>query len=170
MSRELFYIIFDTSAGMVGILGSDIGLLRVTLPQRSEDEVRRLLGGSLNQATLSPHRFEDLSGRLVAYFTGYRTDFPDKLDLSAATPFQRAVWQAARVIPYGETRSYSWVAGQAGNPKAARATGQALGANRIPVIIPCHRVIAYNGGLGGFGDDLEMKKYLLTLEMSDDIR
>jgi len=76
------------------------------------------------------------------------------------------VWQATRLIPYGETRSYLWVAVQIGKPGAARAVGQALGRNPLPVIIPCHRVIASDGGLGGFTGGLVMKRRLLELETS----
>lgn len=102
--------------------------------------------------------------QLTAYFIGCPVYFPDELDLSRATPFQRRVWQAARLIPYGQTRSYAWVAGQAGAPLAARAVGQALGMNPLPVIIPCHRVLASDGAMGGFTGGLEMKQRLLALE------
>jgi len=170
MTQKLFYAVFNTTAGWAGLLGSTTGLLRTTLPQSSEQEACRLLGNNLNRAVLSPHRFEDLTARFMAYFTGQRVDFPDRLDLSGATPFQRGVWQAARLIPYGETRSYAWVAGQIGKPKAARAVGQALGRNPLPLIVPCHRVLAADGGIGGFSGGVEMKKYLLAHEMADDIR
>lgn len=170
MTQELFYAIFNTAAGWVGILGSTNGLRRVTLPRRSDQEVYHLLGGSLSQAALSHHHYEGLIERLRAYFTGGRADFPDKLDLAGATHFQREVWRAVRLIPYGETRSYAWVAEQIGKPKAMRAVGQALGRNPLPVIIPCHRVLASGGGLGGFSGGVEMKKYLLATEMADDIR
>jgi len=80
------------------------------------------------------------------------------------TTFQQAVWRAAMAIPYGETRSYSWIAKRIKNPKAGRAVGQALGVNPIPIIIPCHRVIDATGGLGGFSGGLGMKKRLLALE------
>ncbi|GAI87660.1 unnamed protein product, partial [marine sediment metagenome] len=73
-------------------------------------------------------------------------------------------WEETRLIPYGETRSYAWVAKQVGKPKAARAVGQAMGSNPLPIIIPCHRVITSNGKLGGFGGGLEMKRQLLSLE------
>jgi len=164
VTQELYYFIFDTPAGRVGILGSTTGLLRVTLPRRSTREIHQLLGISPDRATLSPHRFQDLMERLRAYFAGHKVDFPDRLDLSAATAFQREVWKATRLIPYGETRSYAWVAAQIGKPKAVRAAGQALGRNPLPVIIPCHRVLASNGGLGGFSGGLEMKRFLLHLE------
>ena len=166
MTQHLYYIIFNTPAGWVGILGSTTGLLRVTLPQRSAPEVHQLLGESLKWATLSPRRFQNLMERFKAYFAGHEVSFPDKLDLSADTPFQREVWVATRLIPYGETRSYTWVAEQIKKPKAVRAVGQALGRNPLPVIIPCHRVLASNGTLGGFSGGLEMKKYLLHLEAS----
>ncbi len=160
----MYYFIFDTPAGRVGILGSTTGLLRVTLPRRSTREIHQLLGISPDRATLSPHLFQDLMERLRAYFAGHKVDFPDRLDLSAATTFQREVWKATRLIPYGETRSYTWVAEQLKKPKAVRAAGQALGRNPVPVIIPCHRVLASNGGLGGFSDGLDMKSFLLHLE------
>jgi len=102
--------------------------------------------------------------RLRMYFRGQETAFPVKLDLSGATAFQRDVWEITRAIPYGETRSYGWVAGQIKKPGAARAAGQALGRNPLPIIIPCHRVIAGNGGLGGFSGGIECKKQLLRLE------
>ena len=91
-------------------------------------------------------------------------DFNDKLDTAVGTVFQRSVWEAVSLIPYGETWSYAWVAWQIGRPKALRAVGQALGRNPRPVIVPCHRVVAGNGGLGGFSGGVEMKRYLLSLE------
>lgn len=166
MTQELYYAIFNTPAGRVGILGSAAGLRRVTLPGRSSGDIRRLLGVSTNQAALSPDRFHSLMERLGAYFAGNKEAFPDRLDLSAATGFQRAVWEATRLIPYGETRSYAWVAEQVKKPKAARAVGQALGRNPMPVVIPCHRVLASNGGPGGFSGGLAMKRHLLLLEQS----
>ena len=170
MTQELNYIIFNSDVGWIGILGSAKGLLSTTLPQPSAQEARRLLGDSLNQPTLSLSLFEDLVGRLRAYFSGYKASFPDELDLSGATPFQREVWEKTRLIHYGETRSYSWVAEQIGKPGAARAVGQALARNPLPIIIPCHRVIANDGKLGGFSGGVQMKRYLLSLEASARMR
>ncbi len=158
------YTIFQTSVGWVGILGSTTGLLSITLPQHSPRQVRQRFGSSLEGAVSSPRRFRDLMPRLRAYFDGHKVAFPDKLDLSRATTFQREVWEMARLIPYGETRSYIWVAEQIKKPRAARAVGQALGRNPLPIIIPCHRVLASNGKLGGYSGGLEMKKHLLSLE------
>ena len=124
---------------------------------------------SVNQTTYSPHRFDSLMERLKAYFSGCRTSFPDKLDLSRATHFQREVWEITRLIPYGETRSYAWVAEQIKKPKAVRAVGQALARNPLPIIIPCHRVRASDGDLGGFSGGIEVKRYLLSLEASANV-
>jgi len=158
------YTTIRTAAGWVGILALPAGLLSTTLPQSSVDEAHRSLGEKGNQAEYCPGLFEDLAERLQNYLGGIKTSFTDVLDLSAATLFQRKVWETTRRIPYGETRSYRWVAGQTGNPRAARAVGQALGRNPLPIIIPCHRVIASDGRLGGFTGGLEMKRRLLRLE------
>jgi methylated-DNA-[protein]-cysteine S-methyltransferase len=145
-------------------LGSNSGLLRTTLPQPSSQKARQLLGDRVNDATWSPVFFAGLRRRLRSYLAGSRAAFPDKLDLSPATSFQRQVWEITRLIPYGETRSYSWVAEQLGEAGAVRAVGQALGRNSLPIIIPCHRVVAKDGRLGGYSGGVEMKRHLLNLE------
>jgi methylated-DNA-[protein]-cysteine S-methyltransferase len=154
--------VFATHAGWIGVLGSDKGLRQVTLPQTTPQEVHQLLG-SAGEAAQTPQLFQGLMERLKSYFDGHRVSFTDKLD-PAGTTFQREVWEAARFIPYGETRSYRWVAERTGRPDAARAVGQALGRNPLPIIIPCHRVLASDGGIGGFTGGVETKKRLLRLE------
>ena len=166
MTRELRYIIFNTNMGWVGILGSAKGLLRTTLPQHSAREARQLLGNRVNHAVRSHNLFDGLMERFRVYLSGDRITFPDELDLSGATPFQRKVWEITRLIPYGETRSYTWVAEQDNKPRAARAVGQALARNPLPIIIPCHRVVTTNGQLGGFSGGVETKSCLLQLEAS----
>ena len=164
MSCRLYYVIFNTAAGWVGLLGSEAGLKRTTLPQSSKEQAIAALGIETNKAILSQEYFRDLVKRVQDYFMGRRFKFRDKLDLCEGTAFQRDVWKAARRIPYGETRSYAWLAQQIGKPSAARAVGQALGKNPLPIIIPCHRVLTSDGKLGGFSGGLKMKKYLLALE------
>ena len=144
-------------------MGSDSGLLAATPPQPSAREVERRLGDSLKNATLSEKPLLKTVERLKAYFSGQRVEFPDELDLSSATDFQRQVWRITRLIPYGETRSYGWIAKRLGK-KGARAVGQALARNRLPVIIPCHRVVAGDGKLGGYSGGVGMKRSLLRLE------
>ncbi len=170
MTQQLNYTIFNTDMGWVGMLASAKGLLGITLPQRSAQEACQLLGDSVNRATCSLHLFRDLMERLKVYFGGHRTTFPDKLDLSQATHFQREVWEITRRIPYGETRSYAWIAEQIRKPRAMRAVGQALGKNPLPIIVPCHRVVASDGKLGGFSGGVKMKRHLLSLEASASIR
>jgi methylated-DNA-[protein]-cysteine S-methyltransferase len=101
---------------------------------------------------------------LKRYFAGKPVVFEEPLDLSGATAFQQEVWAACARIPHGEVRSYAELARAAGRPRAARAVGGALGANPIPIIIPCHRVIRTDGSLGGFGLGLPVKRALLRLE------
>lgn len=101
--------------------------------------------------------------QLKEYFEGRRTRFELPLDLRG-TPFQRRVWEALRAIPYGETRTYAEIAAQIGAPRAVRAAGAANGTNPVAIIVPCHRVIATGGGLGGYGFGLERKRFLLDLE------
>jgi len=170
MTGELKYITFNTDMGWIGILGSAKGLLGTTLPQRSTQEVRQLLGDRVNCAIWSPRLFEDLMERLRIYFDGHKATFPDELDLSRATAFQREVWGITGLIPYGETRSYTWVAEQIKKPGAVRAVGQALGRNPLPIIVPCHRVVNSDGKLGGYNGGVEMKRYLLFLEASASIQ
>lgn len=157
----IYFSVFLTAAGWVGLQASSAGLQRVILPRKSDSEVRKLLSAGAEE---KPDAFTDIQERLCAYFSGYRTVFPDKLDFSGATDFQQEVWQAARLIPYGVTQSYQWVAAQIGRPGAARAVGNALGKNPVPVIVPCHRVVASNGELGGFTGGIVLKKLLLRLE------
>lgn len=165
--KGLEYTIFDTAAGWIGVLRSAEGLQRTTVPQPYWEEARRRLGGEwLKYAVWAPPSFADLTKRLWAYFSGQKTAFPDKLDLGDATPFQHEVGEKTRLIPYGETRSYSWVAEQIGRPGGARAVGQALARNPLPIIVPCHRVVARDGKLGGYSGGLGMKRYLLSLEAS----
>jgi len=164
MNGQLKYVTLDTPMGWVGVLGSTRGIRRTTLPRTSAEEARRLLGEELDYAEPSRHLFENLLARLKSYFQAERVDFPDELDLTGATPFQIKVWQATKSIPYGDTRSYRWVAEQIGRPGAARAVGLALARHPLPIIIPCHRVVNSDGRLGGFSGGLEMKRHLLNLE------
>ena len=101
--------------------------------------------------------------QLKKYLKGELKRFDCKLDFRG-TPFQKKVWAALAKIPYGRTRSYKEIARAIGHPKAFRAVGNANGENSIPLILPCHRVIESNGGLGGFGHGVKVKKQLLDFE------
>jgi len=164
LAGELRYLIADTERGWVGISGSHSGLRQTTLPCPGAEEAERRLGDGVKKANLSESPFAGLVERLKSYLAGKRADFPDELDLSTATPFQRRVWQLTRLIPYGETRSYGWIAEKLGKAGAGRAVGQALAKNPLPIVIPCHRVVAGDGNLSGYSGGIEMKRYLLRRE------
>lgn len=162
---ELTFALFDTCLGWMGIVSSSHGLRNVILPQKSKESA---LAGVINCGCAGENSdlecFGDLPHRLRQYLDGAPVIFADKLDFSGATRFQQSVWQVTQSIPYGETRSYSWVAGGIGSRKAVRAVGQALAKNPLPIVVPCHRVVASDGSLGGFSGGLEIKEYLLRLE------
>lgn len=101
---------------------------------------------------------------LAEYLEGRRTFFSVPVDLSAVLPFQREVLAAARHIPFGEVRAYAWIARQIGHPRAVRAVGTALGRNPVPLIVPCHRVLRSDGGVGGYLFGTPVKHRLLALE------
>ncbi len=106
---------------------------------------------------------EQAADQLAAYFSGTRRSFDLPLD-PRGTEFQRRVWLTLADIPYGQTISYADLARWVGRPTAYRAVGQANGANPLPIVLPCHRVVASGGGLGGYGGGLELKRSLLALE------
>ncbi len=167
MSQQLNYTVFQTDAGWISVLASGQGIIRATLPRASAEEALKALGEHVHQTTRSDERLTDLVTRLQDYFRGENPSFPDRLDLSGGTPFQCAVWEGARRIPYGETRSYGELAEEIGRPGAARAVGQAMSRNPVAIIIPCHRVVGSGGRLGGFGNRLDLKWSLLSLEAGD---
>lgn len=140
------------------LAASAAGITHVTF-RRSRD------GASSAQATgqigkLLRQAREELAG----YLAGERTFFTVPVDLSRLPPFERAALEVAARIPYGEVRSYKWIAEQLGHPDAARDVGGAMAANPVPIIVPCHRVVKTDGGLGGYSFGLMRKEALLNLE------
>jgi len=163
----MFYMIFSTPLGWMGLLGSPDGLRRVILPQPSSLAVQRVL--SQTGATLDDPFFSDLPHRINKYLSGEPTTFNDALDIRDATAFRQQVWQTLSKVPYGQTKSYHWLACEVGRPNAARAVGQALATNPLPIIVPCHRVITSQGKLGGFAGGLDLKRHLLKLEHNQQV-
>lgn len=106
----------------------------------------------------------DAKRQMSEYFNEGRRDFTCKTEFATGTSFEKKVWRALRGIPYGETRSYKWLAENVGCPGGSRAIGQALGKNPIPIIFPCHRVIESDGSLGGYSSGQDMKRRLLEIE------
>ena len=158
------YDYFDTSIGALLIAGDAEAIRRIAFPNNGKPVAP---GPGWEHAARGP--VGEAIRQLRDYFAGRRTGF----DLPLApegTPFQRAVWRQLQDIPYGATISYGELARRVGNPKASRAVGSANGANPIPIVIPCHRVIAADGKLGGFGGGLPVKRALLALEAKSSVR
>ena len=150
-------------------MGVDGKLLRSTLPKKTRDEALSAVEAGLSEGSVEDHTaFGDLPGRLTRYFAGEKVDFSDvEIDTSSQGPFHAKVQRAAQRIPYGQLVTYRDLARMAGNERAARAAGSAMAKNDVPIIVPCHRVVA-SGGIGGFALGLEWKRTLLRLEGLDD--
>ncbi|WP_439853590.1 methylated-DNA--[protein]-cysteine S-methyltransferase [Pseudomonas yamanorum] len=157
MSYEYKYM--PSPVGQLTLVARDGKLTAILWEKERPNRVRL---GALQEANNSPV-LQETERQLKEYFAGTRNRFELELDF-AGTDFQKKVWQALLTIPFGQTRSYSQIAAQIGNPKAVRAVGAANGRNPISIVAPCHRVIGASGGLTGFAGGLEAKQYLLALE------
>jgi O-6-methylguanine DNA methyltransferase len=158
---------FDSPIGEIRLASTERGLAYLELPHASgrglSGWLLRFAPGAKVEEAYAPHRA--VVGQILEYLERKRVSFELLLDLRA-TPFQRTVYEAVAAIPYGETRSYLEIARSVGRPRAVRAVGAANGANPLALIIPCHRVIASDGGLGGYGGGLRLKARLLAMERS----
>ncbi|MGB9597511.1 MAG: methylated-DNA--[protein]-cysteine S-methyltransferase [Candidatus Poribacteria bacterium] len=163
---DIEFAVFQTEIGWIGIVGTEKGIVRSTLPLTDKESVLNLLTGIYGHKIELFKRsyFSDAIEMFKRYFKGRNVDFSLPIDFNGYTNFQIRIWEITKTIPYGELRSYKWVAHKIGNSKSARAVGQALASNPIPIIIPCHRVIASNGNLRGFTGGLELKEKLIKLE------
>jgi len=162
----LRYSTIDTPLGTVWFAVGEKGLrfllLRYFNDRRVLQELRKAKGAKLSRDDKALRQF---AAQLTKYFQGDKVHFNVELDLSTGTPFQQAVWKAVRKVPYGSLVSYKKIAQEIGNQRAARAVGNALGANPIPIVVPCHRVIRKDGALGGFTGGIRWKKKLIELEL-----
>jgi O-6-methylguanine DNA methyltransferase len=164
--------IFKARLGWMGVSATPRGVREVVVPRRQRDQVEKLLViPDLVQLAYSVPVMKVIEGHLVqakaqliAYCDGRRRIFDLPLDLDQGTEFQRKVWQETMKIPYGNTSTYLKLAVQLGDRSVARAVGKALGANPLPLIIPCHRIIASDGSLGGYSGGIQVKRALLKLE------
>ncbi|MGI9951833.1 methylated-DNA--[protein]-cysteine S-methyltransferase [Moorellaceae bacterium AZ2] len=151
--------------GYLTVALSPQGICRLSFPNETLAEIQAALKVIFPRATIkeNPGIAGEVFRQLEEYFSGERRIFDLPLDLRG-TPFQLAVWQALRAIPYGTTCSYGDIARDIGKPKATRAVGRAIGSNPVGIIVPCHRVIGARGDLRGFGGGLDIKERLLRLE------
>jgi methylated-DNA-[protein]-cysteine S-methyltransferase len=153
----------DTPVGPLLAARTNRGLVRLAFAggdAELEDLARRVSPRIVE----APRQLEPLERELDEYFAGRRTEFDLPVDWQLIGGFMRGVLRATAAIPYGSTSTYSAVAKKAGNERASRAAGNALGANPIAIVIPCHRVLRVGGNLGGYGGGLPNKRYLLALE------
>jgi methylated-DNA-[protein]-cysteine S-methyltransferase len=163
--KVLKYSTMETRFGTLWLAASERGLsfllLRFFSQRRAMQELRKIKGAKL---TRDDRAFRRIKAQLRSYLEGEKVNFDVDLDLSTGTPFQQSIWKLTRRIPYGRLVSYKRLAEQYGNPLCARAVGNALGANPVPIVIPCHRVIRSDSGLGGFSSGIKWKKRLIGLE------
>lgn len=168
MAGEARTLVFEVETwGWIGLGASIQGLRILTLPRRTEQAALRALRQHYRETAMMPadDELRETARQVGAFLRGELREFTVTLDLRGHTPFELAVWAAVARIPYGQTRTYTWVADQVGGGRgAAQAVGAAVGANPIPLIIPCHRVIGADGSLHGFAGGLAMKARLLALE------
>ncbi len=166
--EKIKFDIVNTKWGFVALALSKHGLRHVILPKIKKQDAFDALCLQLHGEELVPDNgnplLKEMGVKLKHYFQGQPVEFIFKLDYNVATVFQREVWSVARTIPYGQTRTYGWVAERLGDPESKRAVGQALNANPLPLVVPCHRVAAANGRLGGFSAGPEVKTRLLKME------
>ncbi len=135
--------VFKTALGWAGVIVSEHGVCAIVLPKKDKKAVERVLSSSesgVRSSERNTSRAAAVLGRVIKllqqYFSGERVSFDLPLDMRYSTDFQQAVWKAAAEIPFGETRSYGWIAKKIRNPKAGRAVGRAMGANPMPIMIP----------------------------------
>lgn len=158
--------VFRTPWGWMGVSETAKGIDAVVLPKPLRQAVLselRLPSATLKKGRISP-RLREAQAQLTSYLAGTRRSFDLPLDFSRGTSFQQRVWRILRRISFGKLRSYQWVATRVGGSQYARAVGSAVGANPIPIVIPCHRIVAQDMSLGGFSCGLPTKRKLLALE------
>jgi methylated-DNA-[protein]-cysteine S-methyltransferase len=163
---DVAYTSVDSPLGPLMVAATPHGLVRVSYTEfRGEDEVLEELARRVSPRVLeAPARLDGVRRELDEYFEGRREGFDVPIDWSHLAGFTREVLRATAKIGFGDVSTYAGVAAAAGSPRAVRAAGNALGANPMPVIVPCHRVLRTGGALGGYTGGLERKEFLLRLE------
>lgn len=163
------FCVVETNIGFIGLVAEDGALTHSSLPKDTrEDAFEAIREGLSGEVVEDEAGFGKLPELLRRYATGNRVDFSGvRVDLSGYGPFHKSVLMACQRIGHGEIVTYRDLARLAGSEKAARAAGTAMATNRIPLIIPCHRVLASGGRIGGFSSGLEWKRKLLRLEGVD---
>lgn len=165
MAQEIAYARMESQIGPVWVASTETGLCKISLGKGESGAFLSWLSKhpGASESHQDPHLVDAALSQLREYFSGSRQAFDLPLDVRGTT-FQRAVWSQVMRIPYGATATYGNVAQLVGKPCASRAVGRAVGANPLPIVVPCHRVIGAGGSLTGFGSGLDIKEALLRLE------
>lgn len=166
MAKKIYHCGFSSPIGIIRVAWTTKGVCFVGLAQVSESEFRGQI--ELRFGMGAPVRdvsaMRDVEAAFHAYFDHKQRWFDLPVDILSGTSFQRRVWRLLQGIPFGTTRSYKWIAEAMDMPMACRAVGNSNGKNPIPIILPCHRVVRADGGLGGFSSGVEIKRKLLLHE------
>ena len=161
----LYYAVAPGPWGLMGLAASNKGLIHLQSVTPSEKAYVNFLKRSfVNLPKKDSTRLKPATDQLRLYLKGKLRSFDVPLDFFTGTTFQKQVWRKLVSIPYGETRSYAWLARSVNRPNAHRAVGNANGKNPLSILLPCHRVVQSNGNLGGYSGGLHIKRYLLELE------
>ncbi|HEY1594121.1 MAG TPA: methylated-DNA--[protein]-cysteine S-methyltransferase [Thermoleophilaceae bacterium] len=163
---DVAYTLEDSPVGPLFLAATKRGLVELGFEGRRELDwfVARLADKLSPRVLEAPARLDPVRRELDEYFEGRRLDFDVPLDWSLTKGFTQRVLRATAKVPYGEVSTYRQMASKAGNEKAVRAAGNALGANPIPIVVPCHRILRTGGSLGGYGGGVPRKEFLLKLE------
>jgi methylated-DNA-[protein]-cysteine S-methyltransferase len=161
---EEHFVVYESSIGYIIIVARNGKVVSLDVSSGGMYEARKIVSTHYPDATESMTSFKTIRTLLDRYLQGRKVEFEVDLDISRLGEFTQKVLDELMTIPYGETRTYGWLAKKIGKPGAARAVGQALKRNPIPIIIPCHRVIRDDGTIGGFSMGVNLKERLLALE------
>lgn len=162
---DVAYRVVDSPVGRLLLAATEAGLVRVAFASEDHDAVLEALGRRISPRILNaPARLDAVAAQLDAYFAGNRRSFDVPVDFTLSSAFRRTVQEHLPEIGYGHTATYKELAALVGSPKAVRAVGTACATNPLPVVVPCHRILRTDGGLGGYLGGLEAKTTLLTLE------
>lgn len=163
---DVGYALEDSPVGRLLIAATPRGLVRIAyVGPGAEQTVLEDLAARVSPRVLAaPSRLDRVRFELEEYFGGHRRDFETPIDWRLMRGFSRRVLEATARVPYGAVSSYGEVAAAAGSPRASRAAGNALGANPIPIVVPCHRILRSGGALGGYTGGTERKRALLAIE------
>jgi methylated-DNA-[protein]-cysteine S-methyltransferase len=161
---DMGFDVVDSPVGRLLVAASDRGLASISYDVEPEAQLERLARIAGPRVLRSPASVDETKRELDQYFEGRRQTFDLTLDLRALPPFTVDVLRELAKVPYGETTTYGTLAARVGRPRAARAVGTVMNRNRIPIVLPCHRVVGANGALVGYAGGLDRKVQLLELE------